>query len=59
MSTKAMKSGVKDEVKFDFKIKGQKPIITKDICQFNITGQDLKEDKLIEVLKKFGYKEME
>ena len=59
MSTKAMKSGVKDEVKFDFKIKGQKPIITKDICQFNITGQDLKEDKLVEVLKKFGYKEME
>ena len=54
-----MKSGVKDEVKFDFKIKGQKPIITKDICQFNITGQDLKEDKLVEVLKKFGYKEME
>ena len=59
MSTKAMKSGIKDEVKFDFKIKGQKPIITKDICQFNITGQDLKEDKLVEVLKKFGYKEME
>ncbi len=59
MSTKAIKSGVKDEVKFDFKIKGQKPIITKDICQFNITGQDLKEEKLVEVLKKFGYKEME
>ena len=59
MSTKAIKSGVKEEVKFDFKIKGQKPIITKDICQFNITGQDLKEEKLVEVLKKFRYKEME
>ena len=32
MSTKECKSNVKDDVKFDFKIKGQKPIITKDIC---------------------------
>ena len=32
MSSKAVKLKMKDKVKFNFKIKGQKPIITKDVC---------------------------
>lgn len=32
MSSKTVKSNKKDQVKFDFKIKGQKPIVTKDVC---------------------------
>jgi len=59
MSSKPVKNTVKDEVKFDFKVKGQKPIVTKDICLFNITGADFKEDKLVEILKQHKFNEME
>lgn len=41
---------IKSEVKFDFKIKGQKPVVTKKICQFSITGADFKEEDLVTVL---------
>jgi len=50
MSSKPVKSNIKKEVKFDFKIKGKKPVVTKDICQFCITGAGFKEDKLLEIL---------
>ena len=59
MSSKPVKTAKKDEVKFDFKIKGQKPIVTNKICQFNITGADFKDEKVVEILKKNLFAEME
>ena len=59
MSSKPVKMTKKADVKFDFKIKGQKPIVTKGICQFNITGADFKEDKILEIMKKYNVAEME
>jgi hypothetical protein len=59
MSSKPVKMTKKDDVKFDFKIKGQKPVVTKGICQFNITGADFKEDKIVEIMKKYSVIEME
>jgi len=59
MSSKQVKSNIKKDVKFDFKIKGQKPIVTKDVCQFNITGAGFKEEKLIEILKAANVTELE
>ena len=50
-SSKPVKAMRKDNVKFDFKIKGQKPVVTKDICQFNITGADFKLDEIEKLLK--------
>lgn len=47
---KEVKISKKDKVKFDFKIKGQKPIETKEICQFNVTGADFKSGPIVEVL---------
>ena len=55
MSTnKAVKSIKKNNVKFDFKIKGQKPVQTKEITMFNITGADFKSETLTEILTKVG-----
>lgn len=59
MSSKPVKNAVKNEVKFDFKIKGQKPVVTKDISQFSITGADFNVDKISEVLQRHGIVEME
>jgi len=59
MSKKPVKTTKKAEVKFDFKIKGQKPVVTKEICQFNITGSDFSAEKLVEVMKKYNLAEME
>ena len=59
MSSKPVKTTKKADVKFDFKIKGQKPIQTKDICQFNITGADFKEDKIVEILKEYKVAELD
>jgi hypothetical protein len=59
MSTKPVKTNKKGDVKFDFKIKGQKPITTTGICQFNITGADFKEDKILEIMKKHNVAQME
>jgi hypothetical protein len=59
MSKKQVKTTKKAEVKFDFKIKGQKPVVTKEICQFNITGSDFKSESLVEVMKKHNIAEME
>ena len=56
---KAVKCSKKDKVKFDFKIKGQKPIETKEICQFNMTGADFKDGPIKEVLIKHGYAELD
>jgi len=58
-SSKPVKSAVKNSVKFDFKIKGQKPVETKDILQFSITGADFNMDKIAEVLKNHKIQEME
>lgn len=58
-STKAVKANVKSDVKFDFKIKGQKPVVTKEICQFNITGGDFKEEDLLAVLTAAGFVPLE
>jgi len=59
MSSKPVKMTKKADVKFDFKIKGQKPIVTKEICQFNITGAGFKEDKIIEIMKAHKVAELE
>lgn len=56
--TKEVKINKKDKVKFDFKIKGQKPIETKDICQFNITGGDFKPETIVEILTKHEFVEL-
>lgn len=50
-STKEVKARTQDQVKFDFKEKGKKPVVTKGICQFAITGQDFNVGKIAEVLK--------
>lgn len=59
MSSKPVKMNKKADVKFDFKIKGQKPIVTKDICQFNITGADFKEDKIVEIMQAYKVADLE
>jgi hypothetical protein len=38
MSSKEVKSRKQDQVKFDFKEKGKKPVVTKGICMLSITG---------------------
>ena len=58
MSSKPVKTTKKADV--SFKVKGQKkPIQTKDICQFNITGADFKEDKIVEILKEHKIGELD
>jgi hypothetical protein len=47
------------QVKFDHKIKGQKPVVTKDVFLFMITNENLNVDKLVEDLEVMGYKGME
>jgi hypothetical protein len=47
------------QVKFDHKIKGQKPVVTKDVFLFMITNENLNIEKLAEDLTGMGYKEME
>ena len=59
MSSKPTKSNIKADVKFDYKIKGQKPVVTKDICQFSITGADFNYDKVAEILKNHKLEEMD
>lgn len=59
MSKKEVKLNSKNQVKFDFKIKGQKPVVTKDVCQFNMTGSDFKVDAVAKVLLEYGYIELE
>ena len=49
---KEVKLKTRNTVKFDFKIKGTKPQVTKEVCMFNITGADFNEDQLADVLKK-------
>lgn len=56
---KQVKCAEKDKVSFDFKIKGQKPVVTTGITQFSITGGDFNLDKIHEVLKKHNIKEMD
>ena len=59
MSTKQVKSNIKKDVKFDFKKKGEKPVVTKDICQFTITGAGFKGDKIIEILTAASAEELD
>jgi hypothetical protein len=59
MSKKDVKMNSKNQVKFDFKIKGQKPVVTKDICQFNLTGSDFKAEVIAKLLSEGGYVELE
>lgn len=56
---KQVKVAEKDKVSFDFKIKGQKPVVTTGITQFSITGGDFNPDKIYKVLEKHKIKEME
>lgn len=58
-SSKEVKARTQDQVKFDFKEKGKKPVVTKGICQFAITGADFKIDKIAELLKASGANELE
>mmetsp|Transcript_3506 Transcript_3506/g.5264 ORF Transcript_3506/g.5264 Transcript_3506/m.5264 type:complete len:262 (-) Transcript_3506:30-815(-) len=59
MSSKPVKALKKADVKFDFKIKGKKPVVTKGVCQFNVTGADFKADKIEAVFAKHSIKELE
>jgi hypothetical protein len=59
MSSKPVKVNKKADVKFDFKIKGQKAIVTKEICQFNITGADFKEEKIVEIMAAYKVAELD
>lgn len=59
MTTKEIKMNQRDQVKFDFKEKGKKPVITKGICMFSITGQGFNLDKLSETLQTAGFNELE
>jgi len=59
MSSKPVKAATKSDVKFDYKIKGQKPVVTKEISQFSITGADFNVEKIGELLQKHGIVEME
>jgi len=56
---KAIKMAKKNDVKFDFKIKGQKPVVTKEVTYFQIFGADFKEKTLAEVLGKAGVANLE
>jgi hypothetical protein len=58
LSTKEIKSRQQDKVKFDPKEKGKKPIETKGIVFFSVTGQDLNLDKLSEHLRGLGAVEL-
>jgi len=49
---KEVKMRSTDTVKFDFKVKGQKPVETKGVCQFSIAGADLNQDQLGSFLEK-------
>jgi hypothetical protein len=59
MSTKEVKSRNLDQVKFDAKEKGKKPVVTKGVSQFSITGQDFNLEKLGELFKSLGLTELE
>lgn len=58
-STKEVKSRTADQVKFDFKEKGKKPVVTKGVNQFSITGADFNIGKVAEVLKGAGAHELD
>jgi len=58
-SSKPVKTNTKKDVKFDFKIKGQKPVVTKGVTQFNITGAGFKVEDIGNTLLKLGIVEME
>ncbi len=57
-STKETKISKKDEVKFDFKVKGKKPIVTKGIKQVSITGENFNVEKIVELLTTMGVQEL-
>ena len=59
VSTKEIKSRQQDQVKFDSKEKGKKPVVTKGVVFFSITGSDFNFDKLAEHLKTLGAIELE
>lgn len=58
MSKKEVKVQKKNEVKFDFKEKGQKPVVTKDIVQLSITGSDFNIEELSKFLTEQGLEEL-
>jgi alanyl-tRNA synthetase len=58
-STKEVKSRTQDQVKFDFKEKGKKPVVTKGVALFSITGENFNIDKIAEVLKGQGVTELD
>jgi hypothetical protein len=58
-STKPVKAVKKNDVKFDEKIKGKKPIVTKGVLLFSITGENFNQDKLKAVLDEVNLTEME
>ena len=58
-STKDVKANVRDQVKFEFKEKGKKPVVTKGIALFSITGKDFQVEKIVESLKQQNVSELE
>lgn len=58
-SSKEVKARAQDQVKFDYKEKGKKPVVTKGICQFAITGQDFPIGRISELLKGSGVFELQ
>lgn len=59
MSTKAVKTIKKDNVKFDFKKKGQKPVVTKEICQFMLTGDGFKDETIVQIMTDLNIAELD
>ena len=52
MSSKTVKLQLKKEVKYDYKEKGKKPVVTKEVVSMTLTGDNFQIDELAELVKK-------
>lgn len=49
----------KNEVKFDYKEKGKKPVVTKNVLQFSITGSGFNVEKIYKMFSEQGVSELQ
>jgi hypothetical protein len=54
-----VKTNKRTSVKFDFKEKGKKPIETKGILLFSITGDDFNVDRIVQLMVEQGLTELD
>jgi len=59
MCAKEISFNQRDTVSFKSKKKGAKPVQTKGVCLFSITGEDFNSEKLIETLQSLGASKLE